>query len=162
FTTAGTYTVSLTATDKDGGATTITRMVTVLAVTSANLQTVINQHGSLTFQESSDPLAQTLVTATNGLAAQTTPVTITMNLGSARYTALTPSPKAGITLVINGSSTTTIVGHSPALDVAGGNVIIDNVTLITDTDSPTVKISGGNLKLHHVHIEGNGNGSQPV
>src|SRR5262249_46615984 len=83
FTTAGTYTVSLTATDKDGGATTITRMVTVLAVTSANLQTVINQHGSLTFQESSDPLAQTLVTAVNGLAAQTTPVTITMNLGSA-------------------------------------------------------------------------------
>src|SRR5262249_10239492 len=104
FTTAGTDTVSLTATDKDGGATTITSTVTVLPVTSANLQTVINQQGSLIFQETTDPLAQTLISAVNGLAAQTKPVTLTMNLGNANYTDLSPSPKAGITLVINGGT----------------------------------------------------------
>jgi hypothetical protein len=163
FTTAGTDTVSLTSTDKDGGATTITRTVTVLPVTSTNLQTVINQQGSLTFQETSDPLAQTLVSAVNGLAAQTTPVTITMNLGSANYTDLTPSPKAGITLVIKGGGgTTTIVGHSPALDVAGGNVVLEDLTLLTDTDSPTVVVSEGSVTLRNVNIEGTGTGSQPA
>jgi hypothetical protein len=160
FTTAGTYNVALTATDEDGGATTITRTVTILTVTSANLQTVINQQGSITFQVASDAQAQAVVTAVNGLAAQT--VSITLNLGSANYTDLTPSPQAGIKLTISGSAGTTIIGHSPALDVAGGDVIIDNLTLITDTDSPTVKVSGGNLKLHDVHIEGNGSGSQPA
>jgi hypothetical protein len=154
FTTARTDTVSLTATDKDGGATTITRTVTVLPVTSANLQTVITQQGSLTFQEPSDPLAQTLVSAVNGLAAQTTPVTLTMDLGSANYTDLTPSPKAGITLVIiGGGGTTTIVGHSPALQVAGGRVVLEDLTLVTDTDSPTVVVSGGNLTLRNVVIQ---------
>jgi hypothetical protein len=163
FTTAGTDTVSLTATDKDGGATTITRTVTVLPVTSANLQTVINQQGSITFQETSDPLAQTLISAVNGLTAQTKPVTLTMNLGSANYTDLTPSPKAGITLVISGSGgTTTIVGHSPAVNVASGNVVLENLTLLTDTDSPTVVVSGGSLTLRDVDIEGTGTGSQPA
>jgi hypothetical protein len=163
FTAAGTDTVSLTATDKDGGATTITRTVTVLPMTSAYLQTVINQQGSLTFQETSDPLAQTLVSAVNGLAVQTTPVTLTMNLGSANYTDLTPNPKAGITLVIKGGGgTTTIVGHSPALAVAGGNVVMEDLTLVTDTDSPTVVVSGGSLTLRDVDIEGTGTGSQPA
>ena len=45
-----------------------------------------------------------MVTAVNGLAAQTTPVTLTMNLGSGTYTDPTASPKAGITLVISGST----------------------------------------------------------
>jgi hypothetical protein len=163
FPTVGTYTVSLTATDKDGGATTITEKVTILPVTSANLQTVITQQGSVTFQETSDALAQTLVSAVNGLAAQTKPVTITMNLGSANYTDLTPSPKAGITLVISGSGgTTTVVGHSPALHVASGNVVIENLTLVTDTNSPTVMVSGGSLMLRNVDVEGTGTGSQPA
>jgi hypothetical protein len=75
---------------------------------------------------------------------------------------LTPSPKANITLVIVGSSTTTIVGHSPALAVAGGNVIISDLTLITDTNSPTVVVSDGDLTLRNVVIQGTGSGSQPA
>jgi sugar lactone lactonase YvrE len=162
FTTTGTFTVSLTATDKDNGAATVTRVVSALSVTSANLQTIINEQGSVSFSETSDPLAQTLVSAVNGLAPQTRPVTITMNLGSANYTDLTPSPKANITLVIIGSTTTTIVGHSPALDVAGGNVVIEDLTLVTDTNSPTVMVSDGDLTLRNVVIQGTGTGSQPA
>ena len=122
---------------------------------------MINQQGSLTFQETSDPLAQTLVSAVNDLVAQTTPVTITMNLGSANYTDLPLSPKAGITLVISGGGgPTTIVGHSPALQVSGGNVIVSDLTLVTDTNSPTLMVSGGNLTLRNVVIEETSTGSQ--
>ena len=46
YATAGTDTVTLTATDKDNGTGQISSAVTVLDVTSANLQTVINQQGS--------------------------------------------------------------------------------------------------------------------
>ena len=159
YATAGTYTVTLTTTDKDGGAATITRTITVLPVTSANLQTVINEQAalaqpSLTFQETSNTLAQTLVGAVNGLAAETKPVTVTMQLGSGSFTDTSGAPHANITLVISGSGgSTTIVGHSPALQVSGGTVVIENLTLVTDTDAPTLVISGGNVTLRNVTIE---------
>ena len=135
FTTAGTFTVTLSATDKDNGTGSISSTVTVLAVTSANLQTVINQQGSFTFQATTDAQAQSVTTALNGLSAQATPTTLTLNLGSGSYNDTTAHPPAGTTLVINGSGgTTTIVGHSPALVVTGGNVILSNMTLVTATD----------------------------
>jgi hypothetical protein len=163
FVNAGTYTVSLTATDEDGGATTITLPVTVLSVTSANLQTVINQQGSITTQDTNNAQAQTMVNAVNGLAVQAKPVTITMQLGSGSFTDTSGNPHAGITLVISGSGgSTTIVGHSPALQVAGGNVIVENLTLVTDTNSPTLVVSGGSVTLRNVDIEGTGTGSQPA
>jgi hypothetical protein len=163
WSTPGTYTVTLGATDKDNGTGSLTYTVQVLAVTSANLQTVIAQQGSISTQASSDAQAQSLVTAVNGLAVQTTPVTISVNLGNANYTDLAPSPHAGSTLVITGSGgTTTVVGHSPALAVSGGNVIVSDLTLVTDTDSPTLIVSGGSLTLRNVDIEETGSGSQPA
>jgi hypothetical protein len=244
FTNAGTYTVALTATDEDGGATKITRTVTALGVTSANLQTVISQQGSITTQDTNNTQAQTMVTAVNGLAAQTgvsgvtisnrgsgytsaptvtfsapqqtgcttaagtativggvvtgviitnpgsgystaptvtfsapttgikatgtanlvtTPVTLTMQLGSGSFTDTSGAPHTGITLVLTGTGgTTTIVGHSPALQVSGGNVIIENLTLVTATNSATVVVSDGSLTLRNVDIEGTSSGSQPA
>ena len=154
FTTAGTFTVTLSATDKDSGKGSISSKVTVLAVTSANLQTVINQQGSFTFQATTDAQAQSVTTALNGLSAQATPTTLTLNLGSGSYSDTTANPPAGTTLVINGSGgTTTIVGHSPALVVTSGNVILSNMTLVTATDAPTLQVSGGNLTLRNVVIE---------
>ncbi|HVK07597.1 MAG TPA: LamG-like jellyroll fold domain-containing protein, partial [Gemmataceae bacterium] len=156
FTTAGSRTVSLTATDKDGGAGTRARTITVLAVTSANLQSVINQQGSLTiFQVTTNTQAQAVVAAVNGLAAQATPVNVTLVLGSGTYSGITPSPKAGITLKIVGSGGTTAVdGASPSLDVGGeGSVIVSDLTLENATDAPTVQVSGGNLTLRNVVVE---------
>src|SRR5262249_35019488 len=114
FVNAGTYTVSLTATDEDGGVSTaVTKTITALAVTSANLQTIITAQGSIATQDTTNTQAQTMVTAVNGLAAQTKPVTITMQLGSGSFTDTSGAPHAGITLVISGSGgTTTIVGQS--------------------------------------------------
>jgi hypothetical protein len=154
FTRAGTFTVTLSATDKDNGRGSISSKVTVLAVTSANLQTVINQQGSFTFQATTDAQAQSVTTALNGLSAQATPTTLTLNLGSGSYSDTTANPPAGTTLVINGSGgTTTIVGHSPALVVTTGNVILSNMTLVTSTDAPTLQVTGGNVTLRNVVIE---------
>ena len=63
----------------------------VNAVTTANLQTVLNSTTQATFQESNNTDAQTLLNAIASLRAQTTPVTITVNLGSGGYTDRTPS-----------------------------------------------------------------------
>jgi hypothetical protein len=86
FTTASTYTVALTAIDEDGGATTVTRTITVLPLTSPNLQTVINQQGSITFRVASNTQASNVVRAVNGLSARTTPVNVTLDLGGGTYT----------------------------------------------------------------------------
>jgi len=161
YTTAGTYTVTLSATDKDGGTGSASSTVTVLDVTSANLQTVISQQGSISFQDNTDAQAQSVFTAVNGLSAQSTPTTITMNLGSGSYTDTSASPPAGVTLVVSGSGgTTTVVGHSPALAVAAGNVIVSDLTLVTDTNSPTLVVSGGNVTLRNVTIEESSTASQ--
>src|SRR5262249_32249042 len=60
------------------------------------------------------------------------------------------SLQPGITLIINGvNGSTTVVGHSPALTVTSGNVIVNNVTFTTATDAPTVLVSGGSLALRN-------------
>jgi hypothetical protein len=67
---AGTFTATYTATDKDGGVSATRSFVTTAwAVTSDNLQAVIDEQGSLTFQETTNTQAQTLVSAVNGLPA---------------------------------------------------------------------------------------------
>jgi predicted outer membrane repeat protein len=164
FVNANTYTVSLTATDEDGGVSTaVTKTITALAVTSTNLQTIITAQGSIATQDTNNTQAQTMVTAVNGLAAQTKPVTITMQLGSGSFTDTSGAPHAGITLVISGSGgTTKIVGQSPALQVSGGNVIVTDLTLVTATSSPTLVVSNGNLTLRNVVIQGTASGSQPA
>src|SRR5262249_39170550 len=86
----------------------------------------------------------------------TTPrqVNVVVNLSGGSYSDVTVSPPLGVTLVINGSGgPTTLVGHSPALAVASGNVIVRNVTLTTDTDSPTVLVTGGSLTLRNDTIQ---------
>ena len=58
-----------------------------------------------------------------------------------------------MTLVLDGSgTTTTIVGSSPALTVNGA-VSIENATYTTATDTPTILVTGGSLTLRDVVIE---------
>jgi hypothetical protein len=160
FTTAGTYTVALTATDKDGGASTVNRTVTVLALNSANLQTVINQQGSITFQAASNTDTSNVVAAVDGLSAQTTPVTVTLNLGGGSYTTDTHvTAPAGVTVVVaNG----TLIGGSPALIVDSGVVLLDHVTTRNATNAPTIVVNSGSLTLRNDVIEETTLGSQPA
>jgi hypothetical protein len=101
-----------------------------------------------------DAAAQTLYQAINALVPQSSPVTIQIVLAAGQYSDIVLKPPAGVTVKITGNGhDTTIVGHSPAATVGGGNVEIDNVVLVTDTDSPTVLVTGGTLKLRNDEIE---------
>jgi hypothetical protein len=127
-----------------------------LAPITGNLQALINNvtpagtAKTVIFQAQDSSTADTILNAVNGLAAQSTPVNVVLNLGTGTYTDVNASPPAGVTLVIAGNgSTTTIVGHSPALTVGAGNVVVTGVTLTTATDAPTVLVSGGNLTLRN-------------
>ena len=43
--------------------------------------------------------------------------------------------------------------------MTGGTVILSNLTLVTDTNSPTVVVSGGHLTLRNVTIEERSDGT---
>jgi uncharacterized delta-60 repeat protein len=135
----------------------------VQPVTSASLQQELSSTNSATIQAGTSLDAQNAVTAVNGLTAQTSPVTVTLDLGSGTYTDIPAHPQAGVTLVINGIGTsTTILGHSPALTVSSGNVLVTNVTISTPTNDPTVLVSGGSLTLRNDNIQGTTGFSDPV
>jgi hypothetical protein len=98
---------------------------------------------------SGDAEAQALFKAVNALAPQVPPVTVQINLAAGTYSDIVLKPPAGVTVIVKGAGKdTTIVGHSPALTVTGGGEVeVDDVTLMTNTDSPTVLLTGGTLKL---------------
>jgi hypothetical protein len=88
------------------------------------------------------------------------PVTVTLNLTSGNYQDVSLNLQPGryddfghrfaVTVVINGvNGSTTIVGHSPALTVAAGDVTVNNLALTTATDSATILVSGGSLALRN-------------
>ena len=93
------------------------------------------------------------ITAVNGLTSPATPVTIQINLGSGTFTDVPANVPLNVTLILNGNGGTTIVGHSPALTVSGGKVIVENVTFSTPTDAPTILVTGGSLTLRDDTIQ---------
>jgi hypothetical protein len=119
---------------------------------SADLE--VSASGTVTAQAATPPDADSFVAAVNALPVQASPVTVVLNLGSGTYTDLAPTPPAGVTLVINGNGTTTVIeGHSPALTVSSGSVVISGVTFTTTTDAPTILVTGGSLTLRDCIIE---------
>jgi predicted outer membrane repeat protein len=123
-------------------------------ITTASLQQVLSPTNPVTIQTYTSIDANNVVAAVNGLPAQAAPVQVTLNLSGGTFADIQPHPSAGVTLVINGNgTTTTIVGHSPALTVSSGNVIVSNVILATGTDSPTILVTGGSLTLRNDTIQ---------
>jgi hypothetical protein len=96
-----------------------------------------------------DPgLVGAALSAVDGMAPPPNPITVVLNLAPGTYPDLKASLPAGVTLVINGNGhTTTIVGHSPALTVTAGTVLVNGMILTTATASPTILVSGGSLTL---------------
>jgi sugar lactone lactonase YvrE len=119
-------------------------------LTAANLQLALVSSPSIVVQAATDNDAHNLLAAVNDLAVPPNPCTVTLNLAAGTFTDFTASPTPAVTLVINGKGvTTTIVGRSPALTVASGNVIVSGVIFTTATDAPTVLVTGGALKLRN-------------
>jgi len=131
--------------------------------TTSVLQSALASDSTPTFQVSTDTDLQTLISAVNGLSAPATPATITVNLSGGPFSDVTVNPPAGVTVVLTGNGlTTTIVGHSPALTVSSGTVLVTGVILTTDTDSPNILVTGGALVLRDDTIEGSIGGTDPA
>jgi N-acetylneuraminic acid mutarotase len=153
---------SVVVSDKFGVSTSQVGTITVSAVFTQNLQAAItsqlqaNPSATTTnIQASTNADAQNVVSAVNGLSAQTTSVTVVLNLTpGTTLSDVSPAPPAGVTLIITGDgSTTTFVGQSPALTVTSGNVIVSGVIFTTATDAPTILVTGGSLKLRNDVIQ---------
>jgi hypothetical protein len=116
----------------------------------SSLQSALSTSSSVTLEANSSAEADAILSAVNNLAPSNTPETVTLDLIGGTWGDLQASPPAGVTLVITGDgSTTTIVGHSPALTVAGGSVVVSGVNFTTATDAPTILLSGGSLTLRN-------------
>ena len=113
-------------------------------------------------QASNDAQAQFFVDAVNRLSVPAVAVTVELNLAAGTYSDIIAHPPKGVTLVIKGAGggQTVVVGHSPALSVESGTVIVQDVTLTTDTDSPTVVVADGSLTLRGSTINETSGGNQ--
>jgi hypothetical protein len=84
------------------------------------------------------------------------------------YQDLSLSTQTGVTLVVVGGGKvgtvngTRVVGSSPAVEVDGGNVVLADLDLTTDTDAPTLLVTGGNLMVRDSSVEGSTAYSDPA
>jgi uncharacterized delta-60 repeat protein len=82
-------------------------------------------------------------------------ITIILNVSSGIYSGVSVSVPAGVRLVLNGSAGQVVFqGHSPALTVDAGDVLVENgVTITNNTDAPTIRVTGGSLTLRNDVIQ---------
>jgi hypothetical protein len=89
--------------------------------------------------------------------------TVVLNLSPGTYTSATLSPAGGITLIINGVKTNTIIDpDTPALTVTSGNVVVEGVTFTETGDAPTILVSGGDLAERDSNVQGSTTYSDPA
>jgi ELWxxDGT repeat protein len=105
-------------------------------------------------QAANDAEAQAVIAAVNRIPAQRNPFVVELRLAAGTFTDIVARPPSGVTLLIKGAGgdTTVIMGHSPALAVESGRVIVEDVMLMTDSVSPTVVVEGGSLVVRNSMI----------
>ncbi len=124
------------------------------ALTGQNLQSALDQQSAVAFQADSNADLNNTLAAVNSLGPQVSAAAVQVMLGPGSYTDVSASPPASASLAIVGNgTTTTIVGQSPALTVASGNVTVTGVIFTTATDAPTVLVTGGKLVLRDDTVE---------
>jgi hypothetical protein len=147
--------ISATATDANGNTSEFSQDVTAGSATSTGLQDVLTPGSSVKvtttpgqFQEAIDAVDALKPVAGSG-------ATLTIDLGAGTYGGQTLSPPAGVTVIITASNGgATFVGHSPALTVSSGQVIIQGgVTFTNSTAAPTILVTGGSLVLRNDLVE---------
>jgi hypothetical protein len=152
--------LTATATGPDGSTSEFSANVPILGTNETFaqfLQAVVPQSStapnSLTIPVSASAMPATVIQAVNGLTNVTQPVTILLDLGGGTYSTagVAASPPPNVTFQVqNGTLDPTV----PALTVAGGQVSLFQVTLITTGDSPTILVTGGNVTLRSSTVQG--------
>src|SRR5262249_2418631 len=102
------------------------------------------QSAQVTFQAVTNDQLTRVINATNTLpSAPVGTLTVTVNLPAGDYGGQTIDLPANVTLIIHGESgTTTFVGHSPALMVVSGTVLVDGATFTNATAAATILVNG--------------------
>ncbi len=152
--------LTATATGPDGSTSEFSANVPILGPSETFaqfLQAVVPQSSTaanaLTIPVSASAMPATVIQAVNGLTNVTQPVTILLDLGGGTYSTagVAASPPPDVTFQVqNGTLDPTV----PALTVAGGQVSLFHVTLITTGDAPTILITGGNVTLRNSTVQG--------
>ncbi len=142
--------ITATATDPNGNTSEFSADLPILA---AGATTTLQLNDNADFQ--------TAISEINALTGDWNNATVIIDLAPGEYSDTTVQPPSGMTLEINGTTypggeTTEFVGHSPALTVLSGNVVVTNITFTTATSSPTVVIAGGNLTMTGDSIQSTG------
>ncbi len=130
---------------------------TVLPIDTSKMQAEVDEaaagSGLISFQSDPGDLDE-IVPAVNTIHAPSKPVTIVVDLSSGSANGITLSPPANVTLVLESSTgTLTFVGHSPALTVTSGHVLVQKgINFTNTTAAPTILVSGGSLTVRQSTI----------
>jgi hypothetical protein len=141
--------------------------ISVNPITPGNLQNAITQSlqsGTPIVIDADPTLLRPIISAVTILQPPPSPVTVYVHLASGTYPGIVASPPPNVTLEIDGPNGTlaTFVGHSPALTVLSGTVIVNRVTLTNSTAAPTILVKGGSLTLRDDTVATTGGGQAAV
>jgi uncharacterized delta-60 repeat protein len=149
--------ITATATGLNGDTSEFSQAVTAGSAITTGLQDALKPGGGISVPVTTDAQLQNLIDVVNhNLSPVAAPgATLTIDLGAGTYGGQTLSPPAGFTVVITASNGgATFVGHSPALTVSSGQVIVQGgVTLTNSTAAPTILVTGGSLTLRNDLVE---------
>jgi streptogramin lyase len=95
-----------------------------------------------------------VVSAIGGLVSSSSPpIPIVLNLAPGTYSDTVVKVPAGIKVTINGGGGAVVVGNSPAFELDGGDVLVENLTFTTATNAPTILVNGGSLTVRNCTIQ---------
>ena len=134
-------------------AATVLSGASVDSLTASGLQSVLASNSTPTISAINDAELHTVLAAVNGMVDPVTPAAILVNLSQGPFNDVVAEPPEGVLLILSGPGGTTVFGRSPAVTVLGGSVLLDGLTLTTDTDAATVVVAGGNLILRNDTVQ---------
>jgi hypothetical protein len=161
--------ITAAATDPNGETSEFSLDVEATAAPNQSLQQYLQASlpqsattaNSMTIQASANTPPATVIAAVNGLINVTQPVTVILDLGGGTYSngGVAANPPANVSFVVQNG---TLDPSYPALTVAGGQVSVQNCTLIATGDAPTILVTGGSLTLRNDTVQGTTGFSDPV
>ncbi len=138
-------------------------------VTAADLENVAAVSPTFTLQAPTANDLTNLITAVNALTPPVNngspqPVIVTLDLAAdTTYNDADIALQPGVTLVLVGNGTsTTFVGHSPALTLTTGILEVENASFSTASAAPTILVSGGSLTLRDDTVASSTGSNEPA